>query len=76
MEENNKKEIGKIHEVIVEGFHTEYGVYFGRSRKDSVEIDGTVMFECDGKVEIGDIVKIKITDALNYDLVGEPVTEV
>ncbi len=76
MEENNKKEIGKIHEVLVEGFHTEYGVYFGRSRKDSVEIDGTVMFESDGKVEIGDIVKIKITNALNYDLVGELAEEV
>ena len=47
-----------------------YGVYFGRSRMDSVEIDGTVMFETDIEIPFGDIVRVKITDALEYDLVG------
>lgn len=73
MEENNKKEIGKTLEVLVEGYHGEYGVYFGRSRKDSVDIDGTVMFESDDKVEFGEIYNIEITDAMEYDLVGKIV---
>ncbi|MBR4892536.1 MAG: 30S ribosomal protein S12 methylthiotransferase RimO [Clostridia bacterium] len=71
MEENNKKFIGKTIDVLVEGFHNEYGVYFGRSEMDSVEIDGTVMFESDEDIPFGDIVNVKITDALEYDLVGE-----
>ena len=37
----------------------------------SVEIDGTVMFETDKKIDFGEIVKVKITNALEYDLVGE-----
>ncbi len=70
MTENNKKHIGKTMEVLVEGLHNEYGVYFGRSRMDSVEIDGTVMFETDEVIAFGDIVKVKITDASEYDLAG------
>ena len=71
MAQNNKKEIGKIMEVLVEGYHNEYGVYFGRTKKDSVEIDGTVMFESNEKIEFGELVKVKISNALEYDLVGE-----
>lgn len=73
MKENNKKYIGKIIDVLVEGFHNEYGVYFGRSKMDSVEIDGTVMFESDFEVPFGEIVKVKITNAMEYDLAGEIV---
>ncbi len=73
MRENNKKYIGKVLDILVEGYHNEYGVYFGRSKMDSVEIDGTVMFEADEKIEFGEIVKVKITNALEYDLVGEVV---
>ena len=71
MEKNNKKHIGKVLDILVEGYHNEYGVYFGRSKMDSVEIDGTVMFESDEKIDFGEIVKVKITNALEYDLVGE-----
>ncbi len=70
MAQNNQKHIGKIIDVLVEGLHNEYGVYFGRSKMDSVEIDGTVMFETDDVIAFGDIVKVKITDASEYDLVG------
>ena len=71
MEKNNKKHIGQVLDVLVEGYHNEYDVYFGRSKMDSVEIDGTVMFETDEKIDFGEIVKVKITNALEYDLIGE-----
>ena len=38
---------------------------------DSVEIDGTVMFETDREIAFGDIVKVKVTKALEYDLIGD-----
>ena len=72
MEKNNKKHIGKILDILVEGYHNEYGVYFGRSKMDSVEIDGTVMFESEREFVFGDIVPVKITNAMEYDLVGIP----
>ncbi|MBE7014347.1 MAG: 30S ribosomal protein S12 methylthiotransferase RimO [Ruminococcaceae bacterium] len=71
MEKNNKKHIGQVLDVLVEGYHNDYDVYFGRSKMDSVEIDGTVMFETDEKIDFGEIVKVKITNALEYDLIGE-----
>ena len=40
---------------------------------DSVEIDGTVMFESDEEITFGEIIKVKITKALEYDLIGSPV---
>ena len=73
MAKKNKLEKGKIKEVLVEGFHGEYGVYFGRSRADSVDIDGTVMFESDENIEFGEIINIEITDSLEYDLVGKKI---
>lgn len=74
-EENNKKEIGKIYDVLVEGYHENYGVYFGRTKKDSVDVDGTVMFESDVPVEFGEIKKVKITGAMEYDLTGQIIED-
>ena len=71
MEKNNRKQIGKVYEVLVEGFHNEYGVYFGRTYKDSVDIDGMVMFESETPIEFGDYVNVEITGADGYDLTGK-----
>ncbi len=71
----NKKaenEKGKIYDCLIEGYHNEYGVYFGRTYKDSVDIDGLLMIkEENNKIELGDIVKVKVTAADGYDLTGE-----
>ena len=71
MEKNNQLQIGKTYEVLVEGFHNEYGVYFGRTYKDSVDIDGMVMFESESPIEFGDYVTVEITGADGYDLTGK-----
>lgn len=66
--------IGKTLKVIVEGkLEEEDNVYCGRSFRDCYEIDGFVFFKGIGDEEIiaGDFYNIKITDAYDYDLIGE-----
>jgi ribosomal protein S12 methylthiotransferase len=45
--------------------------YLGRSQYDAPEVDGAVYVNSLKKLKPGDFVKVKITDTLEYDLVGE-----
>lgn len=65
--------VGKEVDVIIDKLSSEDSfAYEGRSYFDSPEIDG-VVFITDGIAEIGEIVKVKIIDAWEYDLVAEIV---
>ena len=66
--ELNDKKIHKIYDVLVEGFDGE--VYFGRSYEMAPEVDGTIFFESKVVCNTGEFVKVKITKALEYDLIG------
>lgn len=70
MLENNRQEPGRCYDVLVEGYDSNQDVYFGRSYKDSVDIDGYVIFPSEREIEFGDMVKVRITEALDYDLIG------
>ena len=49
-------------------------IYFGRSEADAPDVDGKIYFTAPkGKYTFGDFVKVKITEALDYDLVGEEI---
>jgi len=63
--------IGREIEVFCEGFDPVAETHFGRGRADAPDIDGKVYFTSDRKVVEGEIVTVKITDAMDYDLVGE-----
>ena len=56
-------------EVLTES-QEEDGSYMGRSCYDAPEIDNTVLFQSDRQLMPGDLVKVRITDAFDYDLVG------
>ncbi len=72
MESGCQKHIGKILDVLVDGFDRYAECYFGRSVLDAPEVDPCVFFTVTGdKPRQGDIVKVKITDYLDCDLVGE-----
>lgn len=74
--EKCKQFIGKTLKVIVEGkIEGEENTYCGRSYRDCYEIDGFVFFHSNQNEEIlaGDFYNIKITDAYEYDLIGEIV---
>lgn len=65
--------IGTTIEVLVDNYGDFPGEVIGRSKLDAPEIDGTVQVQGDGTVKIGDIIKVKVTGAQNYDLQGEMV---
>lgn len=62
--------VGETLEVLVEGVDPDEGVVFGRWRGQAPEIDGVVLLD---RGEPGELVKVRIVDALGYDLEGEVV---
>lgn len=71
--ELNKAKIGKTLEVIVEGYDEESFLFYGRSRGDSIEVDGKVYFGTETEVNEGDIINVEILDADEYDLTGRRI---
>lgn len=66
--------IGSDVEVLVEGYDKLAECFFGRTYADAPEVDGCVFFTCDGeKPKAGNFVKVKITDYMGCDPVGECV---
>ncbi len=67
----NQSYVGKTLDVLVEG--RDKGIAIGRSYRDAPEIDGLVFIE--GEARIGEIVPVRITGAMAYDLTGVPAQE-
>ncbi len=57
-------------EVVCEGFDRYAECYYGRSQADAPEIDGKIFFLSEDKVRVGEYVKVKIDDTMDYDLIG------
>jgi ribosomal protein S12 methylthiotransferase len=72
MAEKNEQLIGKTIDVICEGYDPVSETYYGRSEYDAPEIDGKVYFRArKNSVNQGDMVAVKITEAVDYDLIGD-----
>ena len=65
----NSKLLGKSILVLVEDKLD--GAYIGRTQYDAPEVDGVVYINSKKALKKGEFVKVKITDTLEYDLVGE-----
>ena len=74
--ENNQELVGKTLDVLIEGHGevegTQEPIAVGRSYRDAPEIDGLVFVE--GPPPIGELVPVRITGAMPYDLSGEVET--
>lgn len=70
-EEKNEKYIGREMKVLCDGYDSVAEVYYGRSEGDAPDVDGKVYFKSKRKINPGAFVWVKITEALDYDLVGE-----
>ena len=65
----NQSYVGKKLDVLIEGCNN--GLSIGRSYRDAPEIDGLVVIEADAAV--GDIMPVRISGAMAYDLTGTPI---
>ena len=66
------EQVGKTFETVVEGYDRYFEMYFGRNYMYAPEIDGMVYFTGKGLKE-GQFVKVKITDSVENNLIGELV---
>ena len=69
--EYNKALLGSTVRVLCEGFDPVSEAFFGRTYRDAAEIDGKVWFTAKKKPAPGDFLDVRITDTMDYDLVGE-----
>ena len=68
--QKNLLKIGKTYDVLMEEKEGE-NIYAGRTYMDSIEIDGCVYVTSDRELTLGNIYKVRIKDALEYDLMGD-----
>lgn len=66
--EKNKNKIGNYYKVIIDGIEGDY--FHGRTEHDSPDIDNEVLIPVSQNLQIGEFYTIKITDAMEFDLVG------
>ncbi len=69
--EKNEQKAGTVTEVLIEGWDDYIKCYFGRTAGDAPEVDGKIFFMSDRELVIGEFVKVRINDCINYDLLGE-----
>ena len=70
--EYNKEKVGREMTVLVEE-KDEDGSYIGRTQYDAPEIDNSVIFTSERELMPGDMVRVLVEDAFDYDLVGREV---
>lgn len=64
------EKVGEVFEVLVEEKIDET-TYSGRTYMDAPEIDGVTYISSDKELNINSFVDVKITDSIEYDLIGE-----
>ncbi len=63
--------IGRELLVMIEGQVAGENAYVGRTYKDAPKVDGFIFVNTDEVLVSGDFVRVKVTGAVDYDLIGE-----
>ncbi len=71
--DKNERLKGKEMYVFIEGKVADENAYIGRTYRDAPNVDGYIFINTDEELLTGDIVKVKIIGAYEYDLIGEIV---
>ena len=72
--ELNQEKIGKTFRCLIDRKEGNY--FVGRTEYDSPDVDNEVLIDAKKHyVKIGDFIEVKIIDATDYDLYGEPVVQ-
>lgn len=66
---------GRVLEVMIEGKVADENVYVGRTYMDSPNVDGLIFVNTGLDLMSGDFLRVRVTGALDYDLIGEAVDE-
>ncbi len=69
--EKSEKRKGRVLEVMIEGKVADENAYVGRTYMDSPNVDGLIFVNTGLSLMSGDFVRVRVTGALDYDLIGE-----
>ena len=69
--EKGEQKVGQVLDVLIEGYMAEERAYVGRTRGDAPDVDGYFFLNTGETLNTGDIVRARVTGALEYDLIGE-----
>ncbi len=69
--EKSQEFIGKILDVIIEGRAADEDIYVARTYRDAPDVDGYLFLHTGANLMSGDFAKVLVTDANEYDLIGE-----
>lgn len=69
--EMSESRIGREMLVMIEGKLANENAYVGRTYMDAPGVDGNIFITTDADLMTGDFVKVKVTGAVEYDLIGE-----
>ena len=64
------EKVGRTITVLSEGFDAAAGIHYGRSAADAPDVDGKIYFSAPHRIPAGEFVRVTITEAMDYDLVG------
>ncbi len=70
-----EEKVGKTIRVMIEGKLPEDDIFIGRSYMDAPNVDGFVFVHSKDSYLSGEFVDVKITQAKEYDLVGEAISD-
>lgn len=70
-----EEKVGRIIRVMIEGKLPEDDIFIGRSYMDAPNVDGFVFVHSKDSYLSGEFVDVKITQAKEYDLVGEAISD-
>lgn len=73
--EKSENMTGRILEVMIEGKVADENVFVGRTYMDAPGVDGLIFVNTDVPLMSGDFCRVKVTGALEYDLIGEMCDE-
>lgn len=73
--EHSESMVGKTLEVMIEGKVADENAYVGRTYMDAPNVDGLIFVNTAAELMSGDFVKVTVTGALEYDLIGEMCDE-
>ena len=69
--DNAQEMIGREVLVMVEGKVADENAYVGRTYRDAPNVDGLIFINTDEELLSGDFARVKVTGAVDYDLIGE-----
>ena len=71
--DKNEEMKGRELWVMIEGKLDGENAYVGRTYRDAPEIDGYIFVNADTELVTGDFVKVRVTGAYEYDLIGDMI---